>query len=390
MKRTKFAIMLIGFRSYLLLGLSAIIAKLAADFPLADITQIQMVMTLPSLVGIPTVLTLGVLMSRVRKKPLALICLFISIFAVLPLFFYDSFGLLLAASVFLGLSNGVNSIASSMINEHFEGHERHAMTGIYTGMGQLGGVVFSLVGGVLASRHWHYLYTIFLIGVPVFIVAVFCLPRGKAPIRVVKTEQNSSGFRKIGSAVIYIILVMVYMSAIHAVALNNSLLLTEKGFDSTALAGLIVAVMTGSGAILGLMYGPLCKLLGRFILPFGALVPIVGFILLALSKNLVLYAVGSVFIGTAISIQLPASIMKCSEIVPETAVPFTISLVLVAQYMGNSLSAVGTTAIADAFGLTSAEGKMLVCGVVMGLLFVIYLVLSCRKKRTTDVRKKST
>lgn len=380
MKRTKFAIMLIGFRGYLLLGLSSIIAKLAADFPTADITHIQLVMTLPSLVGIPTVLLLGVLMSRVRKKPLALICLFISIFAVLPLFFYDSFGLLLAASVFLGLSNGVNSIASALINEHFEGHERHAMTGIYTGMGQLGGVVFSLVGGILASKHWHYLYAIFLIGVPVFIVAALCLPRGSVPAGTVKAERDPTGLRKMGSAAIYIILLMVYMAAIHSVALNNSVLLTEKGFDSTALAGLIVAIMTGSGAILGLLYGPLRKALGRFILPFGALAPIVGFVILALSKNLVLYAVGSVFIGIAISIQMPASIMKCSEIVPAAAVPFTISLVLVAQYLGNSLSAVGITAIAAAFHLTTAEGKMLVCAGLMGVIFVIYLLLSVRKK----------
>ena len=212
------------------------------------------------------------------------------------------------------------------------------------------------------------------------IVAALCLPRGAAPDRVVKAEGDPAEFRKIGSAAIYIILLMVYMSAIHAVALNNSLLLTEKGFDSTALAGLFVAVMTGSGAILGLLYGPLRKLLGRFILPFGALVPIVGFVILALSKNLVLYAVGSVFIGIAISIQLPASIMKCSKIVPETAVPFVISLVLVAQYLGNSLSAVGTTAIAAVFNLTTAEGKMLVCAGLMGVIFVIYLLLSTRKK----------
>lgn len=180
MKKAKAAFLLIGFRGYLLLGLSSIIAKLAADFPKVGITQVQMVMTLPSLVGIPTILILGVLMSRVRKKPLAMICLFISILSVLPLFVYNSFGLLLAASVFLGLSNGVNTIVSSMINEHFEGQERHAMTGMYTGMGQLGGVVFSLVGGLLASKHWHYLYAIFLIGVPVFIVPPSACPRGRS------------------------------------------------------------------------------------------------------------------------------------------------------------------------------------------------------------------
>jgi len=386
MKRAKAAILLIGFRGYLLLGLSSIIAKLAADFPAASISQVQMVMTLPSLVGIPTILVLGVLMSRLRKKPLALTCLFISIFAVLPLFIYDSFGLLLAASAFLGLSNGVNTIVSSMINEHFEGQERHAMTGIYTGMGQLGGVVFSLVGGLLASKHWHYLYAIFLIGIPVFIVAAICLPHGKVPERTIKTGVGHTDWRKAGSAALYIFLLMIYMAAVHAVALNNSLLLTEKGFDSTALAGLIVAVMTGSGAILGLFYGPLSKRLGRFILPVGALIPVVGFLLMGLSKNIVVYAVGSICIGVSISIQLPASIMKCSDIVPAAAVPFTISMVLVAQYLGNSLSAVGVTSLAALFGLTTAEGKILVCAGLMFVLLAAYLFLSCRREQGAEHR----
>ena len=215
-------------------------------------------------------------------------------------------------------------------------------------------------------------------------MAVICLPRGEVPLKAVKATEDAAQTRRFGRAALYIVLLVFYMAAIHSVALNNSLLLTEKGIDSTAMAGLIVAIMTGSGAVLGLLYGPLRKLLKRFLLPFGALIPIVGFIILAFSKNLVLYAVGSICIGVSISIQLPASIMKCSDIVPKAAVPFTISLVLVAQYLGNSLSAVGITAIASLFNLTTAEGKMLVCTGLMCILFVIYLVLSCRKNPASE------
>lgn len=178
---------------------------------------------------------------------------------------------------------------------------------------------------------------------------------------------------------LYIFLVMLYMAAVHTVPLNNSLLLTEKGFDSTAVAGLIVAIMTGSGALLGIFYGPLRKFLGRFILPVGALIPIVGLVMMGLCKNLVLYALGSVCVGVAISIQLPATIMKCSGIVPQAAVPFTISMVLVAQYLGNTLSAVGVSSLASVFDLTTAEGKILICAGLMGVLLIVYLVLACRR-----------
>jgi len=380
LKRAKLSILAIAFCSMITLALSPIIAKLTVAFPDIPITQIQLVMTLPSLVGIFVTLVSGILMTRVRKKVLALVYLFLGMLAVLPLFIHTSFPLLLAAAALLGIFTGTNSVCNSLISELFDGEERASLLGLNTGVGQFGAVFFSLLGGVLATRSWYNLYGIFLFFVPVFLCAVFCLPRGKKPQRAPAQHKESGSRLGIGGAVIYIIMLSVFFCSLFSFALNNSLLLAERGYTSTALAGLSSGIGFAAGGVVGLIFGRLNKLLGRFLMPVGALLAVTGFALFAFTQHLVFCILAAVFIGSAMSIMFPATIAICSFSVPPQAVSFTISLAVMFQGLGSSSSAVVVSGIGALFGLHTATEKMLVSLAFTTILLVVHLILALRRK----------
>ena len=380
MKRAKLSILFIAFCSMINLSMSSIIAKLVMSFPDIPVTRIQLVMTIPNLTGIGVTLLSGVLMTRMRKKPLVLVYLLLGIFTVMPLLIHGSFPLLLVAAVLLGIFTGTNSVCNSLISELFEGEERAALMGLNTGIGQFGAVFFSLLGGVLATRSWWNLYAVFLFFIPLFICSILFLPKGQKPERAPVEKKSPSGKLGLGKAVPYIIMISVFFCAMFSFALNNSLLLEERGYTSTALAGASTAVGFAAGGIVGLFFGRLNKLLGRFLMPVGALLALAGFGLFAFTQHLVFCFLASIFIGSAMSVMFPATLAICSFSVPPQSASLAISLAVVFQGIGSSSSAVVITGLASLFGLYSATEKMLVSTALSLLLFAVHLILALRRK----------
>ena len=374
----KAVILLIALRTMMGTMLSPIIAPLAEAFPEVPLIRIQQVMTLPCLTGIGVTLAAGWLMERYRKKPLLILCLCLTSLSALPLVFHDSFTLLLVAAAFMGCSYGVSSISSALIAEYFSGQERNELLGLNTGVGQFGALVFSLLGGILARGHWSRLYAVFLI-LPVLVAAAAVgLPRGSRPERRAHAPGRT-GARGLGGALPYIILFMLLMCCMYAFTLNTSVLLAEKGLRSTVLSGAVTAVMAGSGGACGFVYGKITQRLDRFSLAVGALLPLAGFLLVYAAEGPALFMAGAACFGCGLSILLPATVMKCSALVPPETAPLAISLNMAGQNIGLASAPAVMNALASLLGIPTVRGMMLVGAGEMCVLAAAYLVLALRR-----------
>ena len=99
----------------------SVLADIAQSFPDAPITQIQLIVTLPSLIAIPTGIIVSKLASRVYKKYSALFFTAFYVFAgTMPIYLHSSVGELLLSSALVGVAMGGLQNSMTTIIDYFE------------------------------------------------------------------------------------------------------------------------------------------------------------------------------------------------------------------------------------------------------------------------------
>ena len=139
----------------------------------------------------------------VRKSLIGGLTLWGVVTALSPLF--DSYGLLLASRILLGVSEGpLFSLASSYIKAHFESHENgkpNSFVNMGTGLGLAVGYPF--IGFMLASYHWETSFYVLgalniLLGIPL-VLAFIHMPQGSG--LMAKPASMGEALSRVGSIV---------------------------------------------------------------------------------------------------------------------------------------------------------------------------------------------
>src|SRR5699024_12046603 len=97
--------------------------------------------------------------------------------------------LLLALRLILGAGVGlVMPLSMSLINDYYSGKERTQMMGYNSAFSNFGGIVTMLLAGWLASFGWCTPFNVYFLGLFIFILIFFFLPKGE----VQKPLEHSS------------------------------------------------------------------------------------------------------------------------------------------------------------------------------------------------------
>ncbi len=154
------------------------LANIAESFPNSSASMIQMLLSIPSLLSLVTALIIGKISVNVPKKILCLIGLVIILIGGLtPFFIHTNLYILLTCAGVVGGGAGIiTTLVPSLISENFQGHERGAVFGLMTAFVSIGAVILTLFGGKLAVRGWEHNYLIYLISVPILLIALYSLP----------------------------------------------------------------------------------------------------------------------------------------------------------------------------------------------------------------------
>ena len=187
-RRIRLAILFVALTIQAMNSIALILSSVARLYPEAGPTKIQLIFTLLTVVSVAGVLLSGKLASVMTKKTIILVSsVLLLVGAFVGLFLTSSMGMIYLTSVIIGLGNGMlRPLPSALVTEHFSGDERTSMIGIQSVFTNIGGTLFNLIGGLLASIYWKKIYLLFLVFLPVAVVAQVCLPRGSA-------EKTDSG-----------------------------------------------------------------------------------------------------------------------------------------------------------------------------------------------------
>lgn len=355
---------------------------------------LQLIISLPALFIIITNLFFPWLCSHLKTKTLALSGLVLYVVAGAGCFFVDNLALLLVLRALLGVSVGVMMPFSTGLLAYYYPPERQAsLMGLSAAMNQMGGVVATLLAGLLANIGWNYAFLVYLLGLVAVVLVALFLPNerlGKSNDGTNRTLNSKPStlnlLKKFHPSVVGMFLVMILffiyptrfaISAHAGTSLpNTAITLIMVGLDVVAF-------------LIGLVFGRMMQRFRyamKYIPPVGF---IVGYLFLSLGSSLPLLLLGSAFIGIANGIGVPylntIASMKAGKEAASTVMP----MLSIALYLGQFLSPLLVTPLGNAcFGLSDLLSPFK-AGVIIGFVYLLQAFLTRKKQVVEEVRQNS-
>ena len=339
---------------------------------------IQLIVSLPALFIIVTNLLFPWLCRLMKTRTLALTGLLLYVVAGAGCFFVDDIWLLLALRALLGVSVGmIMPLSTGLLAYYFPPERQAGLMGLAAAMNQMGGVVATLLAGLLANIAWNYAFLVYLLGLLAVVLVLRYLPNerlkgGSGPSLSLLKRFHPSVVGMFLVMILFFIYPTRFAISAHAGTdlSNNAITLIMVGLDVVAF-------------LIGMVFGKLMQGFRhgmKYLPPVGF---IVGYLLLSLGSSLSLLLAGSAFIGIANGIGVPylntIASMKAGKEAASTVMP----LLSAALYLGQFLSPLIITPLGNlCFGpsdlLAPFKG-----GVIIGIIYLIQAWLT-RKKQVVE------
>lgn len=341
------------------LAVAPILGDLESVFKNASQLQIQLLVSIPSMVIIPFVLLSGKLSLSKSKKTILLAGLGIFVASSILFLFSDSIDSLLAISVLLGVGAGmVIPLSTGYVADYFAGERRTRQLGIASAIANLSLVLATFLAGFLADINWHYSFMVYLLSV-VALGLAFTLPKevpasdrvhapGKAPKTAAKaaapTKPAPAQAQPAAAATaagrvryklpVNLMLIYYFVTVVAlAIPQNISIYMQKLGIGSSDLSGTLVSLFFLAIMVPGFTIAPLMKWLRSYISPAAFLSVLLGYVLFLITRNVWLLSLGVVFVGLGYGVIQPLVYDRTSSRVPPPRATYALSFVMAMNYV---------------------------------------------------------
>jgi MFS family permease len=367
------------------------IAKINTEvFPELPLSTIQTAMTLPSLLAmIMSIVSASLIGKRLLTKKASVIVgiSLMSVTGVAVLVAHYAFWHLCVLSVLMGSGLGFFvAPALSIVFDNFSPEEVRLAVGLQSSAINFGGIVMSIVGGVLASLVWYGGYFTLLLGIPVVILCILTIPNVKKTAVAAETAPAGSRHQKtkLPPDIVYFSVIMFVYSLIFPVCGTNiSSHLMAAGIGNTTTAGIATAAQMAGGVIAGVIFSRLSAKLRDFLIPMAFMMVFIGLSLLNLGRNFLLADIAGVFLtGASISIFVPQVLFSTSSQVDASNSATALTVVnCVLPGLGGFLSPIVFTNLTTALGGPSTSFRYGFVAVVSLIIGIILVVTTLRRSR---------
>lgn len=344
-------------------------------FAAASDMTVQLIISLPALLIITTNLLFPWLCSLMKTRTLALTGLILYIAAGAGCFFVDNISVLLALRALLGVSVGmIMPLSTGLLAYYFPPEKQAGLMGLSAAMNQMGGVVATLLAGLLANISWNYAFLVYLLGLCAVVMVVAFLPNerlsgGRGPsLKLLRRFHPSVVGMFLVMTLFFIYPTRFALSAHAGTDLsNNAITYIMVGLDVVAfLIGLVFGRL-----MQGFRYGM------KYVAPVGF---IAGYALLSAGSSLPWLLAGSAVIGIANGIGVPylntIAAMKAGREAASTVMP----LLSAALYLGQFLSPLIVTPLGTlCFGPADLLAPFK-AGVIIGVVYLLQAFLTRRRQ----------
>ena len=343
-----------------------IVASVAAAFPNENIAAVQMIIgIIPLMMALSAMLVSSQLASRVSKKKTTLVGHAIVMLAGASV---------LAASAVMGLGLGaVQNSTDALIADYFGGKQRSFVMGIYSTFVALGGIIWTMVSGILGSAEWFHSYAAYFIMIIFIVIEAVCLPEGHLePKRKVNVFANMPK-----EVAIITLMSFVFVLTFQLFSSNVSLLVVGRGFGGTVEAGLASTVMTVAGIAAGLLVGPLFAKFKNLAMPIAWGVTLVGLGLTLVAPAFMVLCVAGfvVALGKETYVPLEGN-FAAGNSAPEGRA-FNLAIGMAGINFGMALSPIVFEAVTSPFGATIDQ--KFIAGMIVCAACVVFGAIKYRK-----------
>lgn len=317
---------------------------------------VQLIISLPALFIIITNMFF-MQISRVWKtKTIAIVGLLLYVVSGTGCFFIDNLSLLLIMRALLGVSVGlIMPLSTGLLSYFYPAEEQARLMGLSAAMNQMGGVVGTLLAGVLASIEWNYAFFVYLFG----LIALFMIIRWLPNEKISSSDKSAKAFDfkqllKFHPSVIG----MLLLTMIFFVFPTNFAIITGKqlGFDTKVITLLMVALDLFAFFI-GLIFGKMMERFRTSIKFFPPIAFIIGYLFYAYANNMAMILIGSAFIGFANGVGVPYFMTIASIKGGKTSATTVMPLLSAALYLGQFISPIIMLSLSEIiFGVNDIVG----------------------------------
>ena len=270
---------------------------------------VQLIVSSPALFIILTNLFFLRISRRYGSRTIAITGLLLYVVAGTGCYFTDNIYTLLFMRALLGVSVGlVMPLSTGLLAYYFSPERQAGLMGLSAAMNQMGGVIATLLAGLLANIAWNYAFLVYLLGL-IALAMVWCwLPdaklssetkRGKPfePRQLLKYHPSVMGM---------LLLMMIFF-----IYPTNFAIITSR---LTVLSSTVITIiMVGLDVVaffVGLAFGGVMHRFRLSVKYFAPLSFLMGYVFLLLPEKQTPYSIiyiclGSAFIGIATGIGVP-------------------------------------------------------------------------------------
>ncbi len=307
---------------------------------------IQFIVSLPALFIIVTNLCFPFLCRVAKTKSIAVAGLVLYVVSGTGAFFLEDISAILILRALLGVSVGmIMPLSTGLLSYYFPPEDQSRLMGLCAAMNQIGGVIATLIAGVLAKVGWNYAFLVYSVGLFVLVLVLLFLPNER-----LDAPKGSGGFihnlKKFYPSVLGMLLLMIcffiFPTNFSAVCVKTT------NLDPIAVTVIMVALDVVA-ALVGVVFGGMMRLFRLSVKYFAPIFFLLGYLCFATSQSLPSLLAGCLFIGIANGIGVPYLNTIASIKAGQDAATTVMPLLSAALYAGQFLSPLVVTPLAAKF-----------------------------------------
>ncbi|MGI6577932.1 MAG: MFS transporter [Eubacteriales bacterium] len=370
------------------------LASLMTEYGVSESTVVLLA-TIPPLAVIPGTFIGSFILRHFSKKIVGIAAsILIAVSGALPVFI-SNFTVVLVTRVFVGIGLGfINCLAPSLPSDYYPpGDSREKANGIHGAFAGGGGLIFSSLAGWLCSIQVKAIYLVYLICLIPAAIVFLTLPDDPPTAYISsenKAKSNANGKNGKGKAfdsriLPYAVKIFIFLLFAISMSMNISQLVEGYGIGTVADAGIITAVFSIGGFIVGFTFSQLMKALKEFTLSIGTVLAAIGILLVVLTRSIPIYCMASVISGVGFNIFITACVSDIGNKFSPEARTVSFAIVMSANHFAQFMSPIILDPLSNLFGGGTVI-KLLIASLML-FAFSAFLFLSAFLKNNDAPQK---
>jgi MFS family permease len=237
----------------------------------------------------------------------------------------NSYWVLLVSRACLGIAlSGIFVSINVLILNNYEGGDRDKVMGWRGSAQSFGGVLWPLIGGALGGFSWHFPFAIYLLAIPIGLLAMRVVPEPVTHHLTGPSSDNGTTVFKLlkqNPILLLIIYGLMFFANVllYVIVIFLPQLLETFGISSTFRIGMFLTAMTGSAGATAFIYG---KIRSRFSYPTIVLTAVaiwsVAFTIISQASDIRIIAVSIALFGVSQGLILPTIMVWIGDVIPSS------------------------------------------------------------------------